>query len=296
MNYKRFFYCGFIITAVVLVFGNCNTASNPEQLDYSKTPIFFVHGHGMRSKCWKPIMAYLVKNGYPKKYLMAIELHPNDGSNIYAAERQIFPAIEEFLRNINKSLHGKFPNMSRKTKVDMISHSMGALSARWYTAKVRPDRVRLWISLTGANHGTNVLCGFSGQGAEDLCPAYARSIEESYIQYQLNGAPDLADVDETPYGVGKDASGFFSVAPDSDRKIVYISVRTSPDKWIKPECSPILDGTGGIKIPVPENVQARETSPGNILMTNGIGHDAILICPDTMQLIKAILSQANSHL
>jgi hypothetical protein len=44
--------------------------------------------------------------------------------------------------------------------------------------------------------GTNVLCAYSDPGADDLCPAYAKNQEESFIQYVFNGKPHIADVDE----------------------------------------------------------------------------------------------------
>ena len=70
--------------------------------------------------------------------------------------------------------------------------------------------MRNWISLGGASHA-NVLCKFSGQGADDCCPAYAKTRKESLIQYVLNGAPNEADVDETAYGIGKDSPGVNSI-------------------------------------------------------------------------------------
>jgi len=245
----------------------------------------------MKAKCWKPKMSFLVKNGYPRQYLRAIQLFPDNGSNIKAAEEQIAPAIEEFLISINKFLTKKHPTMPLKTKIDLISHSMGALSARWYAAKINPNRVRIWLSLGGANHGTNAVCPPKSvsPGADDLCPAYAKSAQESFVQYILNGKPYTADIDETPYGLGKDSSGVNSIPPDDIRSILYISIRTSPDKWIKPEHSAILDGASGVRLQFPEIIRSRETSPGNILMTNGVGHDAMLSDRDTVSLVKTIL-------
>ncbi|HUU39368.1 MAG TPA: hypothetical protein VMW42_00360 [Desulfatiglandales bacterium] len=278
---QRFFY-------LCLLLSICLAFPAHAEPDYSKTPIFFVHGHGMSASCWNDLISYLRECGYPKKYLRAIQLYPNTGSNIDAAEEQIAPAIEEFLREINESIKRQF-TMRLKTKVDLISHSMGALSARWYTVKVRPDRVRMWLSLGGANHGTDVLCAWSDPGARDLCPAYAKNPKESLVQYLLNGEPHEGDIDETPYGLGKDSPGVDSIPPDNTRSILYISIRTSPDKWIKPEHSPILDGAGGIKIQFPESIRAKKTSLGNILMTNGVGHDAMLSNEDTMKLVRIIL-------
>jgi hypothetical protein len=70
-------------------------------------------------------------------------------------------------------------------------------------------------------------------GADDLCPAYANSAEESLIQYELNGAPDLANVDETPFGMGVDLTGVVSIASDLNRRIHYVTIRTFPDVWEK---------------------------------------------------------------
>jgi len=222
------------------------------------------------------MISFLVRSGYPHQYLKAIQLHPNDGSNIDAAEKQITPAIGKFIKSVKEYLKKEQPGIALKTKVDLISHSMGSLSARWYAAKVRPDRVRVWFSIVGTNHGTDALCGASGQGADDMCPAFAKSREDSLIQYVLNGAPHIADIDETPYGVGKDFPGAMTIKLDESRAIICITLRVDSDEWIKPGTSASLDGAGGIKIIIPEKLRARETSPGNFLVTNRLDHDSLL--------------------
>jgi len=249
----------------------------------------------MNASCWNDLISYLREYEYPKKYLMAIQLYPNTGSNIDSAEKQIAPAIEEFIRDINKLIKSQFPDMPLKKKIDLISHSMGALSARWYTVKVRPNRVRIWLSLGGSNHGTNVLCAWSDPGAQDVCPAYAKNQKESLVQYLLNGEPHVSDIDETPFGLGKDSPGVDSIPTDDTITILYISIRTSPDKWIKPEHSAILDGAGGIRIQIPESIESKETSPGNILMTNGVGHDEMLADRATLRLVKIIMGLPDNN-
>ena len=253
---------------------------------YSKPPILFVHGYGMKASGWEKMISSLKASGYPPLFLRAVQLYPDTGGNIRAAEEQIASAIERFLDKVNTELRSKAPSLVPKTKVDIVAHSMGALSARWYAAKLRPDRVRVWISLGGANHGTDVLCKFLGQGARDCCPAYS----DSGIQYDLNGLPFKPDVDETPYGMGQDSPGVTTIPPDSARAIFYFSIRTSPDNWIKPETSPILDGAGGCHIPIPSDLPCLETSPGNFLMTNGVGHDQMLEDAAVIDLVKTILS------
>jgi triacylglycerol lipase len=49
-------------------------------------------------------------------------------------------------------------------KVDMISHSMGSLSSRYYARNLGgADKIDAWVSLAGPNHGTTiaVLCGLT---------------------------------------------------------------------------------------------------------------------------------------
>lgn len=271
-----------LLTAFML---SC-TAQEP---DYTKTPVFFVHGHHCHAENWNKMIRSLVKSGYPRQYLRAIQLVPNDAANIEAAENQIAPAIEKFLETINTDLQQKHPNLPLKKQVDIISHSMGALSTRWYAAQVHPDRVRVWLSLVGVNHGTNALCGASGAGGAEMCPAYAKSEEESFIQYVLNGAPG-ADVDETPYGIGKDSPGVVSLAPDETRRILYGTVRIGSDIFITPGKSATLDGAGDIDVPLPKKLQARQTSSGNILVDAPLDHDGLLRDRHVVELVKNILS------
>lgn len=271
----------------LIAFPGCGLGSEP---DYSKTPVFFIHGHGMGPESFHSIISHLAASGYPRPYLQVIQLVPDKGSNIRAAEEQIAPAIEAYLIEINDMLKRNAIHTPKKNKVDLVSHSMGALSARWYAARIRPERVRTWISLGGANHGTNVLCLFFDEGAADMCPAYARNERQSRIQFILNGDPQKRDVDETPYGLGRDSATVKTTPPDPSRSILYVSIRTTPDIWIKPEESPILDGAGGVRGLVPTGLRAEETSPGNILMRNNVGHDDMLNDPEVARLIAHILA------
>jgi pimeloyl-ACP methyl ester carboxylesterase len=288
----RSFNDKIIILVLLLTFSLSSSLSSIAQ-DYTKTPVFFVHGYGSGNWGWEPLIDHLVNSGYPPEYLKALYLDPSDGANIPAAEDQIAPAVEDFLEDVNEFLDTNYPQIPLKTEVDIVSHSMGGLSSRWYAARVRPDRVRSWVSLAGANHGTDALCPWAGVdngGAGDCCPAFAANELESYIQYQLNGAPYVADVDETPYGVGADSSGVVTVFPDEQNRILYVTIRTPDDVWISPDDSVILDGTGGMNIPIPGDLPATETSPGNIRMDSGVGHDQMLEDPDTMRLVGIILN------
>lgn len=236
-------------------------------------------------------MFFLMTNGYPAQLLRTIDLVPNTGRNREAAERQIAPAIEAFLSDVNAFLDSQ-EYTPPKTKVDLVSHSMGGLSTRWYAAVVAPDRVDTWISLAGANHGTDVLCPFVGSddgGADDCCPPYSTDPDDT-VQLTLNGQPFVADVDETPYGMGVDSPGVAVVRPDAGRRIFYATIRTEPDAWISPGDSVIVDGAGGRPVSLAEGFPAVETSPGNFLMINGVTHDSMPGDWHTIQLVALLLN------
>jgi hypothetical protein len=131
---------------------------------------------------WDFRLSYPTQPGNPEEYLKAIQLIPNNGSNIKTAEEQIAPAIELFLKSINKFIKRNKPNISPKTKIDLVSHSMGALSTRRHTANVRTHRVRVWLSSEGSRHGTNALCQWDDEEENYCCPAYANNLNESRLK------------------------------------------------------------------------------------------------------------------
>jgi pimeloyl-ACP methyl ester carboxylesterase len=242
------------------------------------------------------MIRYLEASGYPPSFLRAIDLYPKDAPNVLAAENQIAPYVEKFLEDVNNEIRRGGSQTTAKTKVDIVAHSMGGMSSRWYVAKIRPDRVRVWISLAGPNHGSDANCpGLPGSGKREQCPANAASSAQSPLQYQLNGGPG-PDVDETPYGLGTEASGVKRIPPDDRRRIAYFTMRTNNDKFISPINSTIIDGAGGIPLTLPRSVPATETTPGNFLLENHVGHDEMTWDPAVYQLIRHILQAADKEM
>lgn len=269
----------------------CTDRANSTDEDYRKTPVFLVHGLGLTERYWKNLVEFLKRNGYPNNYIETINLKPTDASNIYHAEKLIAPKIEQFLESINKSKKNRDGgNVKEINKVDIISHSMGSVSARWYSTIIRPERVRKWISLAGANHGSNAGCQFPEPGPQETCPAFSSESKKNPLQIKLNGMPYIADVDETPYGIGIDSNGVMSVKPNKIISIHYVTMRIEPDKWIQPEESTILDGAGGIKLGIPDLLNIEETSEGNYLLNNCNSHDGIVSCREAMELVLIILN------
>lgn len=255
-----------VVLALGAILSSCAVAPADRPSDRPRptgvVPILFVHGHGANRSVFDPAIDYLRAAGYPPEYLMAVDLKPNTGPNAPAAERQIAPSVADLVART-----GGGP----AAKVDIVAHSMGALSGRWYTARLRPDRVRTLVTVAGANHGTDALCQPADPGSLELCPAYAADPAHA-VQAGLNGVPGTPR-DETPYGRGVDSPGVPTVAPTNEREIRYVTVRIEPDKWITPARSAKLDG-----------------ADANLLFTETTDHDAILADEHFLHLLEELLA------
>lgn len=259
------------------------------KLDFSRTPVVFVHGHGMSQDDWADMIWHLSKAGYPPQYLSAVDIRPNVMGNVEAAESIIAPAIERLLEIVRQSAREVGYSGALPQRVDIVSHSMGAVSSRWYAAKIGPERVRTWISLGGANHGTNALCDYQDDGAADMCPAFASDHSQNGVQMMLNGSSDNP-VDETPWGLGPDSDGRHSVVPDDERHITWFTIRIEADKWIEPADSANLDGAGTSQS-LQESRYFRETSPGNLLLQTNAIHDDLPRDEGVINVVAMLLRQ-----
>jgi len=267
-------------------------AASSEAPDYARTPVLFVHGHGLSSADWRPLIEYLAANGYAREYLHGVDIVPNTMANVQAATSAIAPEADSLLARAKAAAQRAGYRGEVPRRLDIVSHSMGVVSTRWYAAKLRPERVRTWIGLAGANHGTQALCPFQDEASREMCPAFASNAQTHALQVALNGA-EGARVDETPYGLGPDRPAVPRILPDDTRSILYLTVRVEPDSWIQPERSALLDGAGGVPIRVPAGVPVRETSPGNFLFQEQVGHDPLLLHPDLFRLVAAMLATRN---
>lgn len=254
---------------------------------YHRTPVLLVHGYGDSSRAFGGLLANL-KPSYPPEYVLAIDILPAVLANARAGQEYIAPAVDRLLASASAAAEAAGYTGVRPTKVDIIGHSMGAVSSRWYATQIRPDRVRTWISVNGANHGTNWACQFTDEAARELCPAFSSAPGQS-VQAVLNGTPS-ARVDESPYGRGADRVGVNSITPDALRSISYVTIRLDDDQFILPAESAIIDGAGGSPVAVSPGLAVVETSPGNFLFTMPTDHDAILTDEVFFVLVNAILA------
>jgi len=286
---------------VIAVAATACQAEQPEQAnlpapscaDYDRTPVLFVHGSGLTSGTWDDMRRALREDGYPSAYLRAVDMRPRDGDNVRAAERFIAAGAERLLEDSRSAVSASGCNTEVPAKIDIVAHSMGAFSARWYIRFIGGERVRLMVALAGANHGTDRLCGRSGKGDRQMCPAFADTASPDNVQRRLNGTRAAPD-DETPWGLGEDSADRDRTPPDGERRIGYVTVRVEADEWIEPAESALLDGAGGVDTGDVGGLPLRETSPGNYLFLGSASHDGLPYHPELIRFVQSLLRQEHA--
>ena len=105
-------------------------------------PILFVHGWNASASTWDTMVQRFKTDGYGDAELVNWS-YDYTKSNVTTA-------------GLIKSKVDSMLAATGATKVDIITHSMGSLSARYYMKNLGgTDRVDALVSLAGANHGTN---------------------------------------------------------------------------------------------------------------------------------------------
>ena len=106
-------------------------------------PILFVHGYNGNSGTWTTMVNRFKADGWTDAELVNWSYNFRQSNATTAA--QIQQKVDSIL------------NATGATKVDIITHSMGPLSARYYTRNLGGDaKVDALVSLGGANHGTTI--------------------------------------------------------------------------------------------------------------------------------------------
>lgn len=170
------------------------TALLPAGFEYifDEDPIVFVHGLWGDGSGFDTMIEGFIDLGYPADFLHAIRFSSSSQSNLESAY-ELIGLVDEVLTETGRD------------KVDMVAHSMGGLSSRFWIAQLGgADQVRDYVTLAGTQHGNSGawLSWLFLECARELFPAYADQGEAANdIQYLLNGDPDVEDVDETPFGI-----------------------------------------------------------------------------------------------
>lgn len=139
-------------------------------------PILFVHGFTASSSAWNTMIPRFQADGWHSNQLFAITYNSFQSNATIA--NQIKTTVDQIRATTGAS------------KVDIVTHSMGGLSTRYYLKNLGGTAfVDDWVSLAGPNHGT-----IWAWGCAFLTPCLQMTPGSSF----LNG---LNAGDETPGAV-----------------------------------------------------------------------------------------------
>ncbi len=110
-------------------------------LTVSHTPVLFVHGWNASASTWTTMRAHFRGQGYTEAELSAFSYNYSQSN---ATTAKLIATKVDSIRVATGS-----------DKVAIVAHSMGALSARYYTRNLGGDaKVETVVTLGGTNHGT----------------------------------------------------------------------------------------------------------------------------------------------
>ncbi len=127
--------------------GRASLARHPKPTT-SHDPILFVHGWNASSTTWTTMVSRFKKDGWTNGELVNWSYNANQSNSITAD--LIRQKVDSILL------------VTGATHVDIITHSMGSLSARYYMQFLGGDgKVDALVTLGGPDHGTNTafFCG-----------------------------------------------------------------------------------------------------------------------------------------
>ncbi len=139
------------------------------------TPILFVHGWSESESLWSTMIRNFEREGWRREELNNWRYNTSQ-SNVRTAS-EVKTKVEEVLRRTGA------------TRIDLITHSMGALNTRYYIKNLGgTEKVEKWVSLGGPNHGTSTA---------NFC------FEESCVEMRVGSTflTRLNEGDETPGSV-----------------------------------------------------------------------------------------------
>lgn len=182
----------FFTVAISMPSGEHTTASHVD-------PTLFVHGYTSNAATWNTVISRFQADGWEANRLFAYTFSSSKSNALIAQD--VRTRVNEILAATGAS------------KVDIITHSMGGLSTRYYIKNLGgQNTVDDWVSLAGPNHGTTWAygCWFSSP-CNQMIPG------SSFLNALNSG-------DETPGAVN------------------YGTWWSSCDELINPDTSTILSG------------------------------------------------------
>lgn len=122
------------LAALALLFGFAAVAQ-------AHDPILFVHGWKETGSIWNTMIERFEKDGWTKAELNNWTY--NTAQSNATTAKEVATKVTEIMKSTGA------------TKVNLITHSMGALSTRYYIKNLGGEKtIEDWVSLGGPNHGT----------------------------------------------------------------------------------------------------------------------------------------------
>ncbi len=116
----------------------------PAGISLPKNPVIFIHGFMGSAGQFNKMRQHLIANQWPPEYLFSIQYSDTSGSNVDNANE-----LGDFVDLVLQ--------LTGKDKVDIVAHSMGGLSSRYYiknNIKGGGGKVANYVSLGSPHHGT----------------------------------------------------------------------------------------------------------------------------------------------
>jgi triacylglycerol esterase/lipase EstA (alpha/beta hydrolase family) len=194
-------------------------AAQAQTADYRRPPVLLIHGYFVVDQAgtftWSPFKKKLIADGWPEEYLYAPSFEDVTGCNEDHVDE-----IEAWVEAIRKK--------EKVERIDIVCHSFGCLNAlTWLKQRCGVQRVRQFVGLAGAMHGTRVACvdPFTC-AAEQMCiPLFG---DDTWTDNALLVA--VHGCDETPGDV------------------MYTSIWSEWDEIIRPPSGSILAGARNIEV------------------------------------------------
>lgn len=118
-------------------------------------PIVFVHGWSSSPSTWNTMRSRFVAAGFPVDRLFGFGYDTGQSNKTTASQ------LNAYIDRVRAQ--------TGSPVVDLVSHSQGALGARWCMRSSGCNgKVDDWVSLAGANHGTLVSLCFWSAGCREM--------------------------------------------------------------------------------------------------------------------------------
>lgn len=147
------------VAAVLAAASLALVAGEPAGAQAPADPIVFVHGWNSSGSAWNTMIDRFAAAGVPRSRMVAISYNSNQSNGTIAQQ----------VRSAADSLRVS----TGAPEVDIVTHSMGGLSGRYYLKNLGGSAVvDDFVSLGGPNHGTSwaYACWLFSAGCRDMIP------------------------------------------------------------------------------------------------------------------------------